>query len=381
MTAIHVAIALIWLTLSFAVLVLLVRRYRALKPLSAETVSLDEYPQVSVIVPARNEAGNIESFLQDLGRQAYPTGCYEVVVVNDGSTDATRSRALTITDEHPEFDLLDAGPLPQGWLGKPHACWVGAQRAGGDWLCFLDADTRLAPQLLFALMAQAVEADVDLLSLHPRQYMLGFWERLLMPVPFMTLMILMDAQAINDPQSPRAMANGQCILIRRSVYDEVGGHRAVHSAVLDDVRLAELVKGAGFRIQLLGGGELIHTRMYSDLPSLWQGLARGGSELFGLPLTVAAIFNALFAAVFPLAYPAWLSLWPGNLPEFWLAIVLSVGGTLIWYTAHALELRRHRVPLGYLALLPLSNILIAVVNAEGVLRRLCGRRIWKGRQI
>jgi chlorobactene glucosyltransferase len=381
MTTIHLIIAIIWFSLALAVLALLARRYRALKPLSAGVMALEELPALSVVVPARNESDHIESCLQDLEHQAYPSGRYEVIIVDDGSTDGTRSRALAITVRHPEFDLVDAGPLPESWLGKPHACWLGAQRADGDWLCFIDADTRLAPELLSAAIAHAEKTAVDLLSLHPRQDMLGFWERLLMPVPFMTLMILMDARAINDPQSRRAMANGQFIMIRRQVYEDIGGHMAIRSAVLDDVRLAELVKGAGYRILLLGGGELIHTRMYSNLGSLWQGLARGGSELFGIPLTTAAVFNALFAAVFPLAYPTWLGLRLDNSPEFWPALMLSLSGTLVWYIAHALEFRRHRVPLGYLALLPLSNLLIAVVNADGVIRRLSGRRIWKGRWI
>lgn len=362
-------------------MILLVLRHRALKPLKNQAPLPTPWPELRVIVPARNEADNIEHCLGDLARQTYPDAKYEVLIVDDSSTDDTYQRALQVAAKNPNLHVVRAGPLPEGWLGKPHACWVGAEAARGEWLCFLDADTRLDPDLLKLSVTQAQACGIDLLSLHPQQRMLTFWERLLMPVPFMTLMLLMDAGAINDPDSRRAMANGQFILVRRGAYDAVGGHQALRSAVLDDVRLAELVKGAGFRIQLLGGGDLIRTRMYRDLRALWQGLARSGSELFGVPLTTAAILNSIVFGFFPFVFPCWLGVRLIARPELWAPFILAVCGSLLWYTAHAVELRRHKVPLQYLLLLPLSYVLIAVVNTEGVIRRLAGGRIWKDRRI
>jgi len=370
-----------WMAVAGSVMILLVLRHRALKPLKNQAPLPTPWPELRVIVPARNEADNIEHCLGDLARQTYPDAKYEVLIVDDSSTDDTYQRALQVAAKNPNLHVVRAGPLPEGWLGKPHACWVGAEAARGEWLCFLDADTRLDPDLLKLSVTQAQACGIDLLSLHPQQRMLTFWERLLMPVPFMTLMLLMDAGAINDPDSRRAMANGQFILVRRGAYFAVGGHQALRSAVLDDVRLAELVKGAGFRIQLLGGGDLIQTRMYRDLRALWQGLARSGSELFGVPLTTAAILNSIVFGFFPFVFPCWLGVRLIARPELWAPFILAVCGSLLWYTAHAVELRRHKVPLQYLLLLPLSYVLIAVVNTEGVIRRLAGGRIWKDRRI
>jgi len=372
-------LSLLWLSLAAGMLALLIQRHRALKPLEAPGREPTPWPQVSVIVPARNEAACIEGCLEDLAAQRYAPGRLEVQVVDDGSTDGTAELAARHAAQQSTVHLHAAGPLPAGWLGKPHACWVGAQAAQGDWLCFLDADTRLAPGLLETAVARGEAELVDLLSLHPRQEMLGFWERLLMPLPFMTLMILMDASRINNPHSERAMANGQFILVRRSAYDAVGGHRSIRDAVLDDVRLAEQVKRSGRRILLLGGADLIRTRMYRDLRSLWQGLARGGTELFGIPLTFTAAVSSLVTAFFPFAFPIWLAgeRGAGNT----LALALAITGSSLWYLMHALELRRHRVPLAYLLLLPLSYVLIALVNLEGVLRRVSGRRLWKDRLV
>jgi hypothetical protein len=119
------------------------------------------------------------------------------------------------------------------------------------------------------------------------------------------------------------------------------------------------------------------------LKPLWQGLIRSGSELFGVPLTTLAVLNSLFASILPLVYPLWRVSVAISTPDTrsLLSAILANLGSLIWYGAHALALHNYRVPYRYLLLLPLSNFLIAIVNAEGILRRLVGRRIWKGRSI
>jgi chlorobactene glucosyltransferase len=374
-------IAIAWFIMAAAVLALLVLRRRALVPLSNPSMPQTNMPFLSVIVPARNEAHTISNCLRDLTSQTYPDRRLEVIVVDDSSSDDTFRLASEHAKDRSNIRVIEAGPLPEGWQGKSHACWVGASKARGEWLCFIDADTRQAPRLLEAAVREVFTSGADLLSLHPRQDMVSFWERLLMPPAFMSLMILLDARAINNPNSSRAMANGQFILVRKSAYLAAGGHQAIRSAVLEDVRLAERVKRAGYRLQLMGGGELIHTRMYTGLRPLWQGLARSGSELFGIPLTAAAILNCTIVSILPVGYPVWLLSMMGTDGTLLPASLITISGSVLWYTAHALEFRQHRVPLRYLLLLPLSYLLIAVVNIEGVIRRLSGSRIWKGRRL
>ena len=375
--------SIVWCTLATGIFLLLKRRYAAIKDLEAPTDPLDPAPTLAVIIPARDEAENIADCLEGLIQQTYPATKLQAIVVDDGSSDDTAAIARTFIQGFNSLKLIEAGPLPHGWLGKPHACWVGAAAVQAEWLCFIDADTRHAPELLHAAMTTAQQENADLLSLHPHQDMLGIWERLLMPIPFMTLMLLMDAQRINDPASPAAMANGQFILIKRSVYDAIDGHRAIRDQVMDDIALARTVKTAGHTLKLFGGGRLIRTRMYKDIRSLAQGLARGASDIFGIPLASLAVPSSILAGFIPIAFPVWLCQLASQAGSARLAASagLAVLGSLIWYGAHAMALRAYNVPLRYLLLVPLSNLLVAVVNLDGLLRRAKGQRLWKGRPI
>jgi chlorobactene glucosyltransferase len=380
---IHLAVALLWLGAVTGWSLIIRDRFRSLKPPALISEALDDYPRVTIIVPARNEESNIEVCLNGLLSQDYPQEKLFIIVVNDHSEDETAAVARRLSGSHNRFKVIDAPTLPEGWRGKQHACWYGAQQAEGEWLCFIDADTRHSRDLLTTTITDAEFNKLDLLSLHPEQEMQGFWERLLMPVPFMSLMLLLDAHQINDPNSQAAMANGQFILIRSEVYFAVEGHNRIRTAVLEDVELGKLVKRSGWKIAIRSGTELIRTRMYSDLSTLWEALARNGSELFGPALTAFAVLNAFFAAIFPLGYPLWLSAritnnfsWTGA-----SAFAAATIGTLQWYATHMIAFQELNVPRRYLLLLPLSDLLVGLVNLDGIVRRLRGRRTWKGRAI
>jgi chlorobactene glucosyltransferase len=373
----------LWLVLAMLVSLLMRSRYAAMGSLNPRTRPPETMPSLAVIVPARDEAESIGACLSGLIAQTYPAGRMQVVVVDDGSTDGTASIARQFEQGSAQLTVIDAGPLPPGWIGKSHACWVGAKEVDADWLCFIDADTRHEPSLLVSAMSTALQGNTDLLSLHPRQEMLGFWERMLMPISFMSLMILLDARRINNPNSKNAMANGQFILIQQKVYEDVGGHHAIMGQILEDVALARLVKSRGYRLRLMGGDQLIRTRMYTNLKALWQGLARGGAELFGVPLTSLAILNSMLFSFLPLVYPLWQVSLAIGMPETnsWISAVVACLGSITWYSTHAIAMKTYRVPARYLLLLPVAYLLIALVNTEGILGRLRGRRLWKGRRI
>jgi cellulose synthase/poly-beta-1,6-N-acetylglucosamine synthase-like glycosyltransferase len=204
-------------------------------------------------------------------------------VVDDGSTDRTRA----IADSFEGVRVIDAGPLPDGWSGKCNACWSGATVAKGKWLLFTDADTRHAADSIEQGLREAEESGAVLLSYSPQQEVHGFWERALMPVVFAELATTYRPKDVSDPASPAAAANGQYLLIRKDVYDAVGGHAAVAQAILEDVELAKLVKRAGHRLQFRMS-DAVSTRMYRSFAQMWEGWTKNLALLFPRPLWLAA---------------------------------------------------------------------------------------------
>ncbi len=215
-------------------------------------------PEVSVVVPARNEEECLADCLHTLVNQSF-TG-YEVIVVDDHSTDRTRAIAQSFP-----VRVIAADPLPAGWSGKCNAVWTGAKAANGKWLLFTDADTRHARDSIANGIQEAQACDAALLSYSPKQEVHSLAERALMPVIFAELATRFRPKEVSDPNSPAAAANGQYLLIRRDVYDAVGGHAAVAKAILEDVELAKLVKRAGYRLQFRQS-DVVSARMYRSFP-------------------------------------------------------------------------------------------------------------------
>ncbi len=373
-----------WLCFAVALLAFIRMRLRVLDELELNKVpQLETAPRLSVIIPARNEQSNIENCLQGLLGQTYPKQALEIIVVDDGSTDETAAIVRKLMDTHSQIRLVEAGSLTEGWKGKSHACWCGAGQAQGEWLCFMDADVTAMPDLLLSAVRFAEAEKLDLLTLFPFQEMLGFWERFLMPIAFLSFLFLVDPKRINDPQKKDALAVGHFILVKRAAYDATGGHQTIRSELLDDVALASCFKGEGFRIHLGSGKKIIRTRMYSDLKTLWQGLTRGATEFAGgVVVTAFTVFSSLLIGWLPVLLPCWVSQMNVEMNALCMR-VLAIGaaslGSLIWLGAHAVTLRTYRIPIRYLLLLPLSYTALAIASLESNWRYLTGRRQWKGR--
>jgi chlorobactene glucosyltransferase len=225
-------------------------------------------PLVSAIVPARNEEENIARAVESLAAQKEMC---EIIVVNDQSTDRTGVILDKLATRIPQLKIIAIDSLPAGWVGKNYALWQGAKQARGEWLLFTDADAvHLAGSAQMALQC-AAETGAELVSFSPEQETKTWWERALIPFVFMRLSERFRFRLINDPRSPAAAANGQYILIKRDVYQEIGGHQAVSGEVLEDVALAQVVKSAGHRIYFGPGIGIVRARMYSTFGAMWQG--------------------------------------------------------------------------------------------------------------
>ena len=228
--------------------------------------------KVSVIIPARNEEKNIGRCLESLLKQDYPD--YEVIVVDDRSTDKTAAIVKNLQSEHPNLVLLPIEELSSGWTGKNHALHQGVALAKGGWFLFTDADTVHAEASLSKAVGHAIRRKADMLTLTPSLENKSFWEKVIQPVAGGVLMLRFPIQQVNDPTSRRAFGNGQYILIKREVYEKIGGHERVKDFMLEDIALAKCVKQEGFHLHLGYGADLFKTRMYSTLSSLWHGWTR-----------------------------------------------------------------------------------------------------------
>jgi glycosyltransferase involved in cell wall biosynthesis len=248
-------------------------------------------PIVSVIIPARNEEVCLESCLQSLlNQEGIP---FEIIVVDDGSTDRTRA----IAESFAPVRVMAAPPLPEGWCGKSNALAFGARHARGDWFLFTDADTIHKRGSLARAVSEAERHRADLLSYSPEQVVKSFWERAVTPVVFAELAATFKPREVSDPRSPVAAANGQYLLVRRSAYELIGGHSSVAFTLLEDVDLARSIKEAGGRLYFRYGGDAVKTRMYRNFRQLRDGWTKNLALLFPDAQELAARRMSEFALI------------------------------------------------------------------------------------
>lgn len=275
---------------------------------------------LSVLVPARNEEDCLGECLRSLVAQS-DTGFtlgqdWELVVINDHSTDATRQ----IADSFAGVTVMDAPKLQDGWTGKANALWAGSKATRGQWLLFTDADTVHAPGDLRRALHEAERARVGLLSYSPRQQVQGLGQRVLMPLVYSELAAKYPPQRVNDPASAIAAANGQFLLVERTVYQRIGGHAAVRSAVLEDVALAVRAKRAGEGLRFRYAPDAVTTRMYRSFRAMVEGWTKNLALLFP---------NAPLLALWKLAQFLLLLLLPWL--AFWLVLPMQRMAVALWW--------------------------------------------------
>jgi len=235
-------------------------------------------PMVSIIVPMRNEERNARQCVESLISQKYSN--FEVIVVDDRSEDNTLKILNEFTSKHSNFKVIEGTPTPRGWVGKNHALWQGVKEAKGSWFLFVDADTISENHMLTSVIKYVEDNNIDMLSVSPFQILETFWERVIQPVIFSSIAYAYPQNKINDPKSKIAAAIGQFILIKRSVYENTGGHSTIKDKIVEDFALAQLIKRSGYRLYVMRGIKLIRTRMYTNFGELWEGWTK--NLFFGL---------------------------------------------------------------------------------------------------
>ena len=340
-------------------------------------------PKVAVIVPARDEAGNIDRCLRSLVGQNYPVARLRILMIDDHSRDRTFAIAIALAQANPQLTVLQSPPLPPHWVGKSHACWIGARAAEPDaeWLCFIDADVWAEPALIASAIWAAGNEGFDLLSLAPRQELQSFAERLVMPCGLYLLAFCQDLRTVQARNSSEVTATGQFMLVRRSCYESVGGHAAVRGDICEDLMLARLVKRSGGYAILQDGRRLLATRMYRGWSTLWVGIAKNLSEMLGGPPRTIAIA----AAAVVLAWAAWLVPLGDALhcvqgsSGSCIGLIPAALGSAAAFGLHIAGASYFGIPPWYGLLFPLGYSAGALIAIDSVRRRLSGRVRWKDR--
>ncbi len=374
LTLFHLAL-LAFLALIFAVALSNLRGWRRLASYAGRAPA----PRVSVLVPARNEAEHITPCLRALLAQDYAD--FEVIALDDASTDDTGAQLAALAAAEPRLRVLAGAPLPPGGLGKQWACHQLARAAAGGCLLFVDADTRLAPTALRQAMTALHVEDAGLVTVLPRQALVTWGERLLVPVLPWSLFCFLPVPLAHRWQWPGLSASvGQFMLFTRAAYERAGGHAAVRATPVDDIALGRRVLACGGGWRLLEGGDRVTCRMYRGFREAQAGFGRTLFAAFDdrvLPFVATWLWLAL---VFVAPVGVLGAALAGRLPAGFdvrlplAAVMLSL---LLW----GLCLRRFGLPLYLAALYPLSVLLMTLTALRSVWVTRAGRVQWRGRAL
>lgn len=347
----------------------------------------DADESVTMILPARNETQHVAAWIA--GARSQHVRTLRIVVVDDNSTDGTYDAALDAAEGDPRVDVLRAGPLPRGWVGKCWAAHLGSQRATSEWLLFSDADVRLEPAATSSALAAAKALRADALSFTTTLVCHGFWEQVIMPGIAAIIFSAIPAWATRASSLPIGLLAGGFLLVRTRAYELVGGHSAVRASIAEDRDLAERLKAFGCRICLADGSALVCVRMYEGLREMWFGWQKNFYEgvrrrPLGAALTVVGFVGML---VLPLPTLAGLAVKRLQRPlarhERWLGALsaTSVGATILVRLIRDRAIGIKTTAISVLGT-PLAGLFAASVMAASAWNVETGRgQQWKGRTI
>ncbi len=356
----------------------LIFNFRTLKRPRSDSHLPEPAPLVSVLIPARDEEANIKVCLESLQNQDYPN--FEILVLDDNSSDNTAAIVERMASEDNRIQLLRSEPLPEGWAGKPFACYQLAQRARGSWLLFVDADTIHAPHMLRSVLALALKLKPAMLSGFPRQLANSLPQKVAIPVLYFVIMSWLPLWWLHRSKKPRpSLAIGQFLLFPREEYWRIGGHKAVKSRILEDVWLGVEINRGGGRHIAIDLSSVVSCNMYRSLGAMWEGFIKwiysvAALSRAGLVLLIAAGY-AFFLAPF---YWLWRELFVVSTPTDWGSIIIFQVVVII--AMRWLVDKRFKEPMVSTFLHPLGFSFLILTGLYGGSRQVVGAGVrWKKR--
>ncbi len=350
---------------------------------------------LSVVIPAFDEEQNIEGCLTHVLMSERPCSRWEVIVVDDQSSDNTVKIAEQAIDtvagaDQPGATVLQAGPRPKGerWVGKNWGCCQAMEQVNSEWVLFIDADVTLAPDAIRRALHQSINENADLFSLAPRLTCGCLAEWMVQPIMASLLGLGFPILEANDPASTVAFAAGPFMLFRRDSYNAIGGHRALAGEVVEDLALARRIKEGGFRLRYVLGIDAVDLQMYANLQALWEGWSK--NWFLGLDRSISKSLGAGGVVLLMFTLP-WLLL-----PASLTMACLSSRDQILWLSDAGLGLiailmqlsvrlwtrARFSVPLRHWWLMGVGGMIIGLIAPTSVWKSLTGRGwTWKGRSL
>lgn len=380
-------------------------------PVSAAGDQANErLPMVALLCPGRNEAEHLDQTLPGLCQQDYPR--YRVVFVDDHSDDATPAITAACAARYGHLTVLrHAGDPPAGWTGKCWALHLGYQRlqqleqaeqaaaladdqAEGataderslpqaEFLCFTDADIHWDPRCLRRAVELAQHSGADVVALWPRLTFGSAAEAIVQMQMVLAIGLLFPFEKAMDPAWPDTLTGGAFILVRRSLYDRIGGHEAVHDQVVEDLALGRKLKAAGGRIRIALAPQLLWCRMYNGWADMWEGLTKNAyAGMEYRPLRLAWVVPViLLANVLPPVYLIASLLWLAAAPSPWALAGVGLSAMTVLLPARAMNVVRRLLdlPARYAWTVPLGSALYAAIILASAWRYHHGGNVWKDR--
>lgn len=334
-------------------------------------------PFVSILIPARNEERSIRDCIESLCNQHYPH--YEIIVLNDDSTDSTSVILEELQYAYPHLiTLIHSTHLPDDWIGKSYACHVLSSHAKGEYLLFVDADTVHSPYAVNSLIHKSQQLQVDLLTAIPKQKLTSIWEHLM--VPFMHVLYhgYLPNSFIYSKENPAFIAaNGQIMLFHRDVYDAIDGHQSVKSSIVEDIDIARVTKKNKFTVVLANAIDISSCSMYNDFTEVFRGFSKNFFAGFQSRLVPFIFFliHIMNVYVVPLLLLVFSLIFDITFLFQWSLFLLFLG-----FFIRLLSTIQFRLPLFHAILQPFTALFAIIIGINSVLWSMPGKsRVWKER--
>lgn len=358
-------------------IILIVLSNIILIPRLKSSLMTDSTRKVSILVPARNEQDNIENCVRSLMAQDYPN--YEIIVLNDNSTDDTEKILERLAEEDSRLKVINGTPLPQGWLGKNWACMQLANASSGELLFFTDADTVHQPFSASASVSLMEDRSPGLLSGFVQQRMDTLGEKLVVPLMLWGMLCFTPVAIMHYMKySFLTAACGQYMVFDREAYFKVGGHSAVKARVDEDKEFARVMKQEGFSVTMADATRMISCKMYGGFREAIKGFSKNVFSAFNykiLPFVLIWV-AAVACIVTPVLYLVFVG-YRTNPALTSQAMILVALSLLIWLLTYW----KTRVPYYLTLLYPMSMLIWFYVSMNSIYLSITGKSFWKGRNI